>query len=227
MGKHIGRHSFCVCSNMDAGANVPTNSLWTGIASSGYGTKLVAVAANDSAVYTSTNSGASWISNNVPNNAGAWSAVASSTDGTKLAAAQNYGGIYTSTNSGVTWQQTDVSQFAMVFYRLISRRKQTSCCLLLDLYLNKFRSDSGHKSVWMVVGDGGSLLCYQPTEPNRWRQPIKTRFMFQRIQASPGQAQVLQAQIGMGLLHQRTVTNWRHLPTVRFTLQQMPGLHGY
>lgn len=87
-------------------ANVPTNNFWTGIASSADGTKLVAVAANDSAVYTSTNSGASWISNNVPDDAGAWSAVASSADGTKLAAAQNYGGIYTSTNSGVTWQQT-------------------------------------------------------------------------------------------------------------------------
>ena len=87
-------------------ANVPTTNLWTGIASSADGTKLIAVAANDSAVYTSTNSGASWISNNVPDDAGAWSAVASSANGTKLAAAQNYGGIYTSTNSGVTWQLT-------------------------------------------------------------------------------------------------------------------------
>ena len=87
-------------------ANAPTNNLWTGIASSADGTKLFAVAANDNAVYTSTNSGASWISNNVPNNAGAWSAVASSADGTKFAAAQNYGGIYISTNSGVTWQQS-------------------------------------------------------------------------------------------------------------------------
>ncbi len=87
-------------------ANVPTNNLWTGIASSADGTKLFAVAANDNAVYISTNSGAGWISNNVPNNTGAWSAVASSADGTKLAAAQNYGAIYTSTNSGVTWQQS-------------------------------------------------------------------------------------------------------------------------
>jgi hypothetical protein len=90
-------------------ANVPTNNYWGGIASSANGKKLVAVSHTGTAVYISTNSGASWTSNNVPNDTGNWSAVASSADGTKLAATQNYGGIYTSTNSGVTWQRTSAS----------------------------------------------------------------------------------------------------------------------
>jgi hypothetical protein len=104
-------------------ANVP-NNWWTGIASSADGTKLVAVSAvgQGNFIYTSTNSGASWISNNVPDVdvSAAWASVASSADGTKLVAVQSYGrvvansptssttypgNIYTSTNSGATWMQ--------------------------------------------------------------------------------------------------------------------------
>jgi hypothetical protein len=68
--------------------------------------KLVAVAGNYDGIgpiYTSTNSGTTWILNNAPNMH--WYSVASSADGNKLVAVVNNGGIYTSTDSGATWTQ--------------------------------------------------------------------------------------------------------------------------
>ncbi len=70
------------------------------------GTRLVAVIGSGRAtgpIFTSTNSGATWISNDAPNLD--WVAVCSSADGTRLAAnAYNHGGTWT--NSGLTWKQT-------------------------------------------------------------------------------------------------------------------------
>ena len=88
----------------------------TGIASSADGSKLVVavfpslvLGTNyNGSVYTSTNSGASWITNNVPSVS--WRCVASSADGTILAALApsasflvNSCLLYSSTNSGTTW----------------------------------------------------------------------------------------------------------------------------
>lgn len=73
---------------------------WYGVASSADGSKLVAVVSGGS-IYTSTNSGLSWISNNAPIKS--WSSVASSVDGKKLVAVVHEGPIYTSTNGGTTW----------------------------------------------------------------------------------------------------------------------------
>jgi hypothetical protein len=76
-----------------------TNALgeyWSSIASSADGTKLVAVAIGQNVggpIFTSIDSGISWVSNNVPNEN--WQAVASSADGAKLVAVVNAGGIYT------------------------------------------------------------------------------------------------------------------------------------
>jgi hypothetical protein len=65
------------------------------------GTRVVAVnwangnIASVSSIYTSTNSGATWQTNNAPNQT--WQSVISSADGGKLVAAVGYGGgIYTS-----------------------------------------------------------------------------------------------------------------------------------
>ena len=70
------------------------------VASSEDGTKLVA--GGWPSVYTSTNSGATWTSNNLP--AYWWTALASSADGTHLVTSSGHGGpLYTSTNSGTTW----------------------------------------------------------------------------------------------------------------------------
>lgn len=82
---------------------------WAAIASSADGSKLIAAAVPAGiyagGIYTSTNFGTSWSSNNVlnPNH---WQSVACSADGTRLIAAEgnNYSGpIYLSTNSGNSW----------------------------------------------------------------------------------------------------------------------------
>jgi hypothetical protein len=69
---------------------------------------MVALAWQTNVIYTSADSGATWVSNAIPNNW--WGSVASSADGTKLvAAAQTPSGvIYTSTNSGGTWMSNNV-----------------------------------------------------------------------------------------------------------------------
>jgi hypothetical protein len=81
------------------------------VASSVDGSKLVAAVYGSSfngTILTSTNSGAGWISNNVPGDS--WRCVASSADGKILAALApsesvlvNSCLLYTSTNSGTTW----------------------------------------------------------------------------------------------------------------------------
>jgi photosystem II stability/assembly factor-like uncharacterized protein len=89
--------------SQDSGAtwvatSAPSNH-WTAVASSADGTKLIALPSNGP-IYTSTNSGVSWVSNNV---IAYWTSVACSVDGTKVVAVASPGQIYTSTNSGVTW----------------------------------------------------------------------------------------------------------------------------
>jgi hypothetical protein len=85
--------------------NSPTQPWWR-MASSADGTKLVAIV-NGGGIYTSTNSGQTWVSNNVP--ALHWYCVASSADGEKLVAGINTwstagkGGVYCSTNGGAIW----------------------------------------------------------------------------------------------------------------------------
>jgi hypothetical protein len=67
-------------------------------------------------IYTSTNSGVTWISNSVSPFGLSWSSVAMSADGTKMVAVVWAGGgfvpasIYTSSNSGATWQTNDAPQ---------------------------------------------------------------------------------------------------------------------
>jgi hypothetical protein len=65
----------------------------------------LAVAFSSDGIYTSTNSGNSWISNNAGAPFPDWSSIASSVDGRRLAAGigGNGGSIYISTNSGATW----------------------------------------------------------------------------------------------------------------------------
>src|ERR1035437_5585126 len=84
---------------------------WTAIASSADGTKLVATVAyyngfpNDlGLIYTSTNSGATWILRKQINEF--LISVVSSSDGQKIFALDQYGGLSASTNSGSTWKVT-------------------------------------------------------------------------------------------------------------------------
>jgi photosystem II stability/assembly factor-like uncharacterized protein len=97
--------------------NVPTMN-WSSAACSADGTKLVAIVGDPGTVYyptnlgiiyTSTNSGATWVSNSVPNMF--WNSIASSADGQKLVAGNNNGisySIYTSNDSGITWTSNNV-----------------------------------------------------------------------------------------------------------------------
>ena len=82
-----------------------SGKIWRSVASSADGSKLVAAALNDS-IYTSTDSGNTWVSNNLPHLT--WVSVASSAAGNILAAALGgfnlgNGPICVSTNSGATW----------------------------------------------------------------------------------------------------------------------------
>ena len=58
----------------------------------------------NTSTYNSTNAGATWISNSLPN--GYWNSVSSSADGKVLVAVGVYNPIYISTNSGNTWQRS-------------------------------------------------------------------------------------------------------------------------
>jgi hypothetical protein len=96
--------------------DAPTNVPWCSVAASADGSKMVAAsqAANFpvsghifGSVYTSTNFGLNWHSNNLPS--AFWVGVASSADGGKLVAMAQNAPIYTSTNSGVTWASNNVA----------------------------------------------------------------------------------------------------------------------
>lgn len=74
---------------------------WQAVASSVDGVNLAATAGvlfsgsyHNGPIYTSTNSGTTWTSNNAPSKT--WTSVCSSADGNKLVAVANDGGIYTS-----------------------------------------------------------------------------------------------------------------------------------
>src|SRR5690349_5902631 len=99
---------------------------WNSVASSADGTKLVAAGAHSCfygchyllfPIYTSADSGMTWIQTTAPINN--WTSVASSADGTKLVAVGGWtlyindgdteylgGPIHTSADSGATWTQT-------------------------------------------------------------------------------------------------------------------------
>ena len=93
----------------------PSNA-WASVASSADGTRLTAVVDSppgylgsppeSGAIFTSTNSGATWTQANAPTNG--WQAVASSADGTRLVAlvgesVDRSGPVYISADSGGTW----------------------------------------------------------------------------------------------------------------------------
>ena len=85
---------------------------WRAVATSADGTHLAAAAnaINPGLIYTSTNSGQTWVLTSATT-AGFFASIASSADGTHLAAADsNSELIYTSTNSGGTWTKTSAPQ---------------------------------------------------------------------------------------------------------------------
>ncbi len=73
---------------------------WNSVASSADGIKLAATIYGGG-IYTSTNAGETWETNNVPNYN--WQAIASSADGVKLSAVYFNNRIFLSTNGGFNW----------------------------------------------------------------------------------------------------------------------------
>ena len=104
-------------SGVDWSSNNTVNEQWYSTASSADGTKLVAVGNTTDpdddddtsdqigVVYTSADSGNTWVSNSLPAVSLYWYSVASSADGNKLVVVSQDGLICTSTNAGTTWQQ--------------------------------------------------------------------------------------------------------------------------
>lgn len=86
--------------------DLSTNLFASFVASSADGNKLVTAGG---AIYTSTDSGTTWISNNAP--PASWTSVASSANGNKLVAIDNGGWVYTSTDSGTTWISNNVPSY--------------------------------------------------------------------------------------------------------------------
>jgi hypothetical protein len=78
-------------------ARGPANLMWYAVASSDDGTKLVAGAMSDG-LYSSTDSGATWVAGTYSEGTGAltWRAAAASSDGTKFVAAPTGGRVFTS-----------------------------------------------------------------------------------------------------------------------------------
>lgn len=117
-------------------------------------------------IYTSTNSGTSWTSNNTSSLG--WQAVASSADGVKLAATvvNPYGGIYTSTNSGITWISNNVP---VQQWRCIASSADGTILAagISSIYTStnfgvSWTSNSAPQELWYCVAssaDGGMLLA--------------------------------------------------------------------
>jgi len=111
----LDTYSRLVLTSTNGGRNWRTNSppisdVWSSIASSADGNRLIVAAGASQytgTLFTSTNAGVSWISNNLPKQY--WGGVASSADGKTLVAmvVQGYlGPIYISTNAGFSWSLT-------------------------------------------------------------------------------------------------------------------------
>ena len=84
----------------------PTDLNWDSVATSADGRRMIASAGGEPGwVYTSTNAGLNWVTNDLPDLG--WTGVASSADGSKLVAVAVFGGIYVSTNFGGSWAPTD------------------------------------------------------------------------------------------------------------------------
>jgi hypothetical protein len=143
---------------MQTGA--PSNS-WSAVASSADGSKLVAVSVGQ--IYTSTNSGMTWVSNNVP--LLAWCCVAASADGTKLVAGSAWGSphlFYASTNSGGTWRQLAGAPEAV----WVSLASSADGCKLAAIGLSATNSD-GH--IYTSVDSGATWTqTGAPADPS-WR----------------------------------------------------------
>jgi photosystem II stability/assembly factor-like uncharacterized protein len=100
----------CVWTTANSGttwtkhASLPCSAQWFAVATSGDGTKMVAMSqGNPSGIWTSTNSGTNWTKRM---DSGVWKDVVASDDFTKLVAVEPFNAnIWRSTDSGATWTE--------------------------------------------------------------------------------------------------------------------------
>ena len=133
---------------------------WYSIASSADGTKLVAVdqASATGRIYTSSDSGATWVARE---SARLWFGVASSADGTKLVATVNNGRIYTSVDSGASWTA-----------RAVTRAWRSVCS-----------SRDGNK---LVAADFGGHLYTSPDSGVTWVERDSNRSWYSLASSADG-----------------------------------------
>lgn len=128
------------------------NYQWLNIASSADGSVLVTSPSGYGPIFTSTNSGATWIPNNAPNDD--WSVVTSA-DGTKMAAAgidtfMDPITIWTSANSGTSWAQVSTLPFSAESWAMASSADGTK--LALVAWNNPIYISTNSGSTWTATG---------------------------------------------------------------------------
>jgi photosystem II stability/assembly factor-like uncharacterized protein len=133
------------------------------LAASSDGTKMVA--AGRGGIYTSTNSGQSWVQNFLGGDS-TWNSVTCSADGSKMAAAADPGdgGIFVSTNGGTTWTETDNrSSQAWQIAASVDGTRMMACPYINDSYTPRLyvSSDSGFTWTTAMNGQFGPLACSQ------------------------------------------------------------------
>lgn len=89
----------------------PTNLVWSSIACSADGSRLVA-GTYGSGIYLSTDGGYTWSPGSAPTTNSTCSSVVSSADGTRLAALDN-GYVYISADAGITWTSNQLSSSSL------------------------------------------------------------------------------------------------------------------
>jgi hypothetical protein len=79
---------------------------WAALTCSADGSTLLAGTVSSS-IYSSTNFGATWLSNSVPDTASGWGSVSMSADGLKWVNLRSNGNAFISTNLGISWFKLD------------------------------------------------------------------------------------------------------------------------
>jgi hypothetical protein len=148
-------------------SSAPLNT-WSCVASSADGAKLVAAAtmaesggpglviSGDGGIYTSTDSGQSWMLTSAPRQD--WSSIASSADGSKLVAVSSSspGGIYVSANSGETWSQGNAPSNAWNSVASSADGAKLVAATGARIYIS---SDSGQSWVPNRAGSDWTAVC--------------------------------------------------------------------
>ncbi len=125
---------------------------WYGITSSADGTKLAAAALGNR-IYTSTDSGVTWLPRA---HSTSWRGITSSADGTKLAAVAFYDRIYTSTDSGVTW----IARGPINIYWTAIASSADGTKLAAVAYFNKIYTSTDSGVTW-IASNSNALLDWR------------------------------------------------------------------